>query len=199
MRHTATKAVFEQWQRLRGERRAPDRLSLNPAEFGTNLADIFLLEKSDGAVRFRIAGTRICGLFGEELRGMPFAALFSHDSSADIAEMVATALDDENAVIAGVSALFDDRTSIAGELLLLPLTHETGGHGEKRLLGVMTTRGHRPLAQSPCTAIDVISFRIVDVDDMPGSADSSDTRSGSRRTDPALLRRARFRVYEGGI
>ena len=196
MRHLATKDVFRHWRRLRGRRRAPDRRSLNPAALGAALPDVFLLECAEGIVRVRLAGTRVCALFGGELRGLAFESLFSHASAADLAEILAAVLTDQSPAIAGLSALFPDRVSAEAELLLLPLTNDHGD-GAPRILGVLTARGHRPSRHPPCAALEVIAFRILPDEDDAGAMPETGTPL-RRKADTAAQRRARFRIYQGG-
>ena len=161
MRYTATKDIYRHWLKLKGRRLAPDRQELNPADLGAHLGNIILLERIDGEVRFRIAGTRACVLFGQELRGHRFLDVFSHFSAEDAAEVLMAVEEDSLPVIIGVSAHFPDRFSIEGEIVLLPFTHDKGKTGETRILGAISTRGYRPAALPPCSELEILSFRVV--------------------------------------
>lgn len=194
MRHAATKAVYGHWLRLRGDRGAPVRRDIDPAALSAWLADVFLIERVDGLVRFRLAGTRVCALFGAELRGRRVDSLFAHAAAEDAAEMLASAFDDRAPVIAGLAALFPERVSIEAEMLLLPLADGDGAPGGP-ILGVLAAAGRAPALHGPCAALDVIAFRILSDAD----ADAGAARLPHRHTDSPALRRARFRIYDGGL
>lgn len=167
MRYAATKHLFSYWRRLRGGKPAPERVALNPADIGRFLGDLMLLEKGEGRdYRFRIAGSRLCSLYGSELRGRTITDILLPQSDADVAEMISAVTEDCLPVIAGVSVLLTDGASIDAEMILLPLSHE--GRTDGRILGALTFRTQERLAQGACAGIDVLSFRVVHDGDQHG-------------------------------
>ena len=76
MKNASTRLVFEYWDGLRGERAAPERGEIEPGALRHALADTFVLENEPIGPVFRLAGTRLCALFGREQRGRAFAALW---------------------------------------------------------------------------------------------------------------------------
>ena len=70
MKHEKSTSLFQYWNRLRGNRPAPRRTEIEPADIKANLADTFILEQDTrGRPMFRLAGTRLCATFGRELKG----------------------------------------------------------------------------------------------------------------------------------
>ena len=67
MKHASTRAVFDYWNTRRGARPAPERADIDPVAIRHALGDTFMLA-ADFAdeLRFRLAGTRVCALFGRE-------------------------------------------------------------------------------------------------------------------------------------
>ena len=60
--------LFQYWDRLRDNRQAPKRTDIEPADIKSLLADTFILEKDGrGEAVFRLAGTRLCAVFGRAL------------------------------------------------------------------------------------------------------------------------------------
>jgi hypothetical protein len=160
MRHPASKQLFFYWNRLRGARPAPDRADFNPSAVAPQLADIFLLEPMAAELyRVRLAGSRLCALFGQELRGEPALNLVSPAAEADFTEMLAIVTGDTVPVIAGISALLPDGQSLPGEMLLLPLIQ--GGHSSDRLLGSVTFPPALRRPVEPCVGLDILSFRVL--------------------------------------
>ena len=65
--------LYSYWNELRAGRIAPQRLEIEPSRIAGILSETFMLERTDaGTYQFRLAGTRLCELFGSELRGKNF-------------------------------------------------------------------------------------------------------------------------------
>lgn len=165
MRHPASKQLFFYWNRLRGARPAPERAEFNPTVVPGLLTDIFMLEPmAAGLYQVRLAGSRLCALFGQELRGEPALHLVTPAAEADLTEMLAIVTGDVAPVIAGISAVMPDGMSLEGELLLLPLL--LGGHSSDRLIGSIT---FPPAARRPVDAsvgLEILSFRVINEAEM---------------------------------
>ncbi len=136
MKHQSSRAVFEYWDKKRGKRRAPARPDIDPTEIRHALSDTFMLA-ADFAdqLRFRLAGTRVCALFGREIKGEEFAALWSEVSRKAVEDLLAMVTDESAGVVAGVTARTEDGSRTDLELLLLPLAHT--GLARIRALGVL--------------------------------------------------------------
>src|SRR5690606_24764284 len=77
MKNDTSRVLFHYWNAIRGTRRAPRRFEIEPARISRILPEAFILEQRDvDTYRFRIAGTRLCELFGMELRGHNFLELW---------------------------------------------------------------------------------------------------------------------------
>ena len=73
MKQDGSIALFQYWNRLRHGRPAPKRTEIEPADIKTLLADTFILERDTrGEAVFRLAGTRLCAVYGRELKGFSF-------------------------------------------------------------------------------------------------------------------------------
>ena len=70
MKHAASRELYAYWEERRGQRPAPERADIEPGAIRQALSDTFILEleAADGH-SFRLAGTRVCALFGRELKG----------------------------------------------------------------------------------------------------------------------------------
>jgi hypothetical protein len=136
MKHQSTQAVFEYWDKKRGTRLAPERADIDPAEIRHALGDTFMLT-ADFAdqLRFRLAGTRVCALFGREIKGEAFAELWSETTRQSVEELLAMVTNEAAGAVAGVTARTEDGSKTDLELLLLPLAQT--GHARIRALGVL--------------------------------------------------------------
>jgi hypothetical protein len=73
MKHSSIRELFDYWNERRGRRAAPERGDIEPGDIRGVLADTFILAFDAPASHpFRIAGTRVCALFGRELKGEAF-------------------------------------------------------------------------------------------------------------------------------
>ena len=78
MKHATTREVFAYWDNCRGDRLAPERSDIEPGAIRSVLCDTFILTFDRKAGHpFRLAGTRLCAVMGCELKGEPFADLWS--------------------------------------------------------------------------------------------------------------------------
>lgn len=68
-------ALFDYWEARRNGRPMPSRADIDPAELGRLLANLMLIEASDGAsrrYRYRLVGTRVVQATGEDRTGRHF-------------------------------------------------------------------------------------------------------------------------------
>jgi hypothetical protein len=140
MKHSASRDLFAHWNERRGARALPERGDIEPAAIRACLGDTFILGAEHGSdLRFRLAGTRVCALFGRELKDESFAALWESGHQAAMRHLLSVVGVDEIAVVAGARGRTPEGFSCELELLLLPLRHR--GRSGQRILG-----GLAPLA-----------------------------------------------------
>ncbi|WP_254622303.1 PAS domain-containing protein, partial [Stenotrophomonas sp. GbtcB23] len=80
MRNQVSQIIFDYWTDLKGDRGAPLRTEIDPTALRHLLPHLFIATVGlEGYPVFRLAGTRICDLFGRELRGAGFAEIWLED------------------------------------------------------------------------------------------------------------------------
>jgi hypothetical protein len=122
MRHKTTEAVFDYFNELRAGRAAPIRTEIDPAALKTVLPDLFILEKGrDGVVRFRLAGTRVCLILGQEVRSREFGEIWNIAARHRMKLAADAVLANQNALEIAVNTSADFEESLDLEMLLLPL------------------------------------------------------------------------------
>lgn len=199
MKHPATQALYGYWDSIRGDRLAPERAEIDPTAIRHLLADTFMLEVDpQGRHPFRLAGTRVCALFGRELKDESFAALWLSADGTEGREgdaLVRTVCDEAQGAVAGVLGASAGEHAIDIEMLLLPLRH--GGKTHARILGclspavVPTWFGLQPIDR-----LVLRSFRVI-----RGRAPASSFRDAAAPLPPASVvaqRRGHLRVFDGG-
>ncbi len=81
MRHSHTQLLLDHWRQERGEQLAPRKTEIEPRSIKDHLAFAFLLKReADDKFTFSLAGTGVCDLFGQELRGHSFVHLWADPS-----------------------------------------------------------------------------------------------------------------------
>ena len=73
MQQRTLQTLYGYWNEVRAGRLAPQRLEIEPSRIAGILSETFMLERIDaGSYQYRLAGTRLCEMFGSELRGRNF-------------------------------------------------------------------------------------------------------------------------------
>jgi hypothetical protein len=187
MKHAASRELYAYWDERRGKRPAPDRAEIEPGAIRHALSDAFILALDSRAGHpFRLAGTRVCALFGRELKSEPFIGLWTAASQPIVSDLL-TVLDQERVgTVAGVTAQTGDGEPIDLELLLLPLNATRPSLA--RTIGILAPlKVPQWLGSSPIGALTLGSRRHVGV---PVEA----------RLLPRFMapRQGRLVVYDGG-
>ncbi|QUS40646.1 PAS domain-containing protein [Tardiphaga alba] len=121
MKHPSSRKFFAYWDEKRGFARAPDRSEIEPGPVRELLGDIFVLgyDKPAG-FPFRVAGTRVCAMFGRDLKSESFPQLFGAAGRSDIEEMVTVVSEELLVAVAGVTAHTETGDKAHLEMMLLP-------------------------------------------------------------------------------
>lgn len=192
LKHVSTRLLYAYWNERRGDRAAPERGDIEPGGLHRALGDSFVLAfDPPGGHPFRIAGTRVCGLFGLELRNKPFEALWQRGGRARLHNLIATVADEALGVVAGATGYTGEGDTIDLELLLLPLRHRGSTHA--RQIGVLAplTMPYW-LGSSPVEALSLGAHRHVRTPADAAVAPFPPSPS------PGVRSRHGFVVYEGG-
>ena len=138
MKHPTNRELFDYWNERRGTRLAPDRADIEPSAIRHVLGDTFVLEVNGlENHQFRIAGTRLCALFGRELKTEGFIKLWQRTAQTAVRELISVVMEEKVGIVASVTgATSDDTLAPVGlEMILLPLAYQT--RGDARVLGAM--------------------------------------------------------------
>jgi len=138
MKHPSNRELFSYWNERRGTRLAPERADIEPSAIRHVLGDTFVIEVGIGGNHtFRIAGTRLCALFGRELKGEGFIRLWERSGQAAMRELICVVTEEKVGVVASVSGSTsgDALLPVNLEMLLLPLVSPL--RGDARLIGAL--------------------------------------------------------------
>ncbi|GJD49959.1 hypothetical protein OPKNFCMD_2695 [Methylobacterium crusticola] len=197
MKHPTSRMLHAYWNGLRGARAAPERGEIEPGEIRHVLADSLILEIDPGqrGATVRLAGTRLCALFGGELKGLAFAGLWGDAPAADPWRLIEVVIQETVGVVVGLVGVTDEGETLDLELLLLPLRHR--GKTQSRVIGALspaiipTWLGLRPI-----TAVRTVSLRILTAAEPPAA--EAERLPSPANDEPGPERRRRFIVHRGG-
>lgn len=161
MKHDGSISLFQYWDRLREGRAAPRRTDIEPADIKANLADTFILEQdARGEAVFRLAGTRLCAVFGRELKGFAFTSLWMEKDQRILARLIHGAFRLSHVIVVSFEAVSQGGRTNPFELLVLPLD---GGKANQRALGAISAL-EKPfwLGADPIVQCRIDTLRIVD-------------------------------------
>lgn len=138
MNHSQSRTLFSYWENLRGSRPAPDRADVEPRAIAALLGDTFILERdATGTLPYRLAGSRICAIFGREMKGASFLGHLRPDDLALVRRAIANVMEAPSGVLLSLTGTAATGRTMALEALVLPLTHR--GRLGSRLIGCLTT------------------------------------------------------------
>jgi hypothetical protein len=122
MKHAASRDLYAYWEERRGTRPAPERADIEPGAIRGVLSDAFILGLDNaGDYPIRLAGTRVCALFGREIKAESFLDLWTPTCRRVVADLMAILADEYVGTVAGVTAQSAAGETIDLELLFLPL------------------------------------------------------------------------------
>ncbi|AGK57830.1 hypothetical protein HYPDE_30778 [Hyphomicrobium denitrificans 1NES1] len=203
MQESVSQALYSYWNSLRGDRVAPKRFEIEPSCISASLPDTFILERiAPSALRFRLAGTRICEAFGIDFRGVNLFRLFDDADVRILERQIAMSASDGAVCVFRIKAGNANGFSADFELLILPLTHTR--NTIDRFLGALTPM-NRPdwLGTVVLTQRKLISHEIVWPNGIPLPAEIPQNRPpimpAIREARIVRSNRRQFRVYEGGL
>ncbi|MBO0765768.1 MAG: PAS domain-containing protein, partial [Hyphomicrobiaceae bacterium] len=137
MKQRTLQILYAYWDGLRAGRIAPLRLEVDPSRIGSILPEIFLLERLDATTYcYRLAGTRLCEIFGSELRGTNLLDGWTTADRAELERALTRTCDEGAATHIVMEACAGASRRVQLEALLLPLMH--AGNAIERVLGAVS-------------------------------------------------------------
>ncbi len=196
MRQAGTRELFDYWDRLRGERDAPERSQIDLAAIRGLLHDIFMLEVDAGhRFPFVMSGSRVNALFCAEQKSRSFLDLWPLQEAHNIAAVLLTVVDAACPVIACADARPEGYAKADLEILLLPLHHN--GRAQARILGLAATAAKPTwLGLLAIEQLTLRSLRAIDGTALPATSLGAEF-SAPQRLAAAEIRR-HLRVFQGG-
>ena len=137
----AISGVIEYWTKLAQLGDIPRRSDIDPRLLGESLPYIFLLDRvGDDRASFRICGTYITTLFGEDAKGRPLDDLFSYQARPHLNIALQRLWTTSFPLVFNIVAdgIGTDQ-NLSGKLAILPLRDAFGG--KTKAIGVIQASG----------------------------------------------------------
>jgi len=201
MQQRTLQILYAYWNGLRAGRLAPSRLEIDPSRIGAILPEIFLIERLNATTySYRLAGTRLCEIFGRELRGTNLLDGWTAADRALLARDLTLTCEQGAGTHFVMEGSAGNARRVQLETLLLPLMH--GGNAVERVIGATSPiasphwLGHDKLVDKR-----LVSHEPVWPDGRPRSTAAGGAHAAPAPSpSPATLKGERrgFRVLDGG-
>jgi hypothetical protein len=147
MKNPAIAQIDAYWEALRGDRIVPLRSEIDPRGIDQALENAFLLERiAPNVARFRLAGMHLNDLMAMEVRGMPITSMFVPEGRREVTDILEHVFEQPaKARLQLIGEPGAGRTTVFGEIILLPLRSDLGDIS--RAIGCLVTKG--PIGKPP--------------------------------------------------
>jgi hypothetical protein len=200
---SSLQTLYTYWNEVRAGRIAPQRLEIEPSRIAAILSQTFMLEVlKPGTYPYRLAGTRLCEMFGSELRGKNFLDGWSDEDRRVLESRLATVGEQGAVAHLTLEGIVDARHRVELEANLLPLLH--GGEITRIIGAVSVTSAPHWLGSEPLRNLRVKQHRLVWPDGRPHTSaldqgsEAPCVPALSATDAPPVKDQRRFRVVEGG-
>ncbi len=201
MKHKKTADLYNYWNALRGKEAAPKRSSLDPQNISGLLGDLFILERNSPVkYTFRLAGTRLCSAYGQELRGQSISSFWSESDRESVETLLYSITEDAAAAVIGIQAQSSAGNSLPLEMLLLPLFQDSGKL-TRVLGGLVPLESAYWIGEEPLVRQNIRSLRLIWPDKQPAQELAANNSTGKIAFGQAYATRTaiNLRVIEGGL
>ncbi|QCI62804.1 PAS domain-containing protein [Phreatobacter stygius] len=201
MRHAASRTLFNYWDGLRAGGIAPDRADIEPRGIAGILGDTFILETDRlGVVPYRLAGSRVCAIFGQEMKGLPFLGHFTGQDRARVAQGLADANAAPTGLLIAAEGISAAGQTVPLELVVLPLAHR--GRIGARMVGVISMlESPYWIGRDEITELKVVHVKLIWPnwqDQQPAQPRVAIANAASSAISAVFPSRPALRVIEGG-
>jgi hypothetical protein len=120
--HPGSRALFRYWEAVRGEMSAPPRDWLDLQKIRSLVPFLFMIERTPTrGFAWRLAGTKVCELWGMELTGMPAMAQGERFERETVTRLLDGVIDDHQPFVLRFRLSSAMGMTVAAEFVGLPL------------------------------------------------------------------------------
>lgn len=160
--HPGSRRLFSHWESLRAERAYPTREEFTFEPIKDLLPDLLILDRDHlrNSYRYRLAGSRVCGMFGKNLTSSDALSNWESFEKNIIAKQLNAAFVQFQPSLIRMRLTTDTGQIVAVEFIALPI--QLRGSDRMQLVGGMFAfRDSRNLGHSAIVAQELASARMI--------------------------------------
>ena len=160
--HPGSRALFRYWETLRAERPCPTREEFELADVKATLADMVVIDRDylRNSFKFRLAGTRVCALFGQTLTGRNVVEGWDGFEADVISRHLMTVINQQQPAVIRMRLTTDRGQIVAAELVALPVQMR-GSRRFQIIGGLFPFRAAQGLGHERMTNRELVSARVI--------------------------------------
>lgn len=191
--HPGSRALFRYWEAVRGEMSAPPRDWLDLQKIRSLVPFLFMIERTPThGFAWRLAGTKVCDLWGMELTGMPALAQGDPFERETVSRLLDGVVDEHQPFVLRFRLTSTLGMMVAAELVGLPL--RARNNAATYVFGVvMPFREANWRRHDSVTTFELSAARSIWTEPVPGARDITPERSPRANLPHA------FQIINGGL
>jgi hypothetical protein len=160
--HPGSRQLFRHWEMLRAERACPTREEFEFGPIKNQLPDMLVIDRDflRNSFKFRLAGSRVCGLFGRNLTGCDVMTGWDRFESDVMARHLNTVLNQKQPAVIRMRLSTDRGQVVAAELLALPVKMR-GSQRMQIIGGLFPFRAAQSLGHSSIAKQELVAARVI--------------------------------------
>ncbi|MFO1090290.1 MAG: PAS domain-containing protein [Hyphomicrobiales bacterium] len=167
--HPQSRALFRYWERVRGERNAPNRGDIDLKEIRDIVRWLCILERDPvrQSYRWRLAGTGVCRIFGRELTGEPVFRGWDRFEQQMLSGMLDQVVGTLQPSVSRIRAITMSGEQLGLELIALPMCPERGP--VPHVFGaIVPFREPEWLGSDPLRSFTLSAVKVIWTEPLPG-------------------------------
>jgi hypothetical protein len=171
MLHPGSRTLFRYWETIRGEMSAPQRDRLDLRKIRSLVPSLFMIERRPGKrYVWRLAGTRVCDLWGMELTGKPALTLGEKFERETVARLFDGVIDNHQPFVLRFRLNSAKGMNATAEFVGMPLLSRNGA--ATYVFGViMPFREISRPRHAAVTGFELSAARTIWTEPVPGAAE----------------------------
>jgi hypothetical protein len=160
--HPGSRQLFRHWEMLRAERACPTREEFDLASLKPLMADMIIIDRDHlrNSFRFRLAGTRVCSLFGRNVTGTSVVENWDNFEADVISRHLLTVVNQQQPAVVRMRLTTDRGQVVAAELVALPVQMR-GSHRIQIIGALFPFRSAQSLGHSGISHTELVSARVI--------------------------------------
>jgi hypothetical protein len=160
--HPGSRQLFRQWEMLRAERACPTREDFEFAQLKGILPDVVIIDRDflRNSFKFRLAGTRVCTLFNQNLTGGNVLSGWDSFEADVISRHLLTVINQQQPAVVRMRLTTDRGQVIAAEMVALPVQMRNS-HRIQIIGGLFPFRAAQSLGHAGITNRELVSARVI--------------------------------------